>query len=141
MPSYYFLSLKDYMVNSDFIIIPIILALIIPILYMFKSTTYLASYKPFVILLSIISVAFLELRVYPYVFGYSNNPAFIPDVLTDSAMQYLALIISVVGGTWLVLMMIYYGYVSNHRMAKSYHQGRHREIKQTNTTKTKFLVI
>ena len=135
MPSYYFLSLKDYMVNSDFIIIPIILALIIPILYMFKSTTYLASYKPFVILLSIISVAFLELRVYPYVFGYSNNPAFIPDVLTDSAMQYLALIISVVGGTWLVLMMIYYGYVSNHRMAKIIPPRETQRDKTANTTK------
>jgi cytochrome d ubiquinol oxidase subunit II len=118
MPSYYSITTKDYMVNNAYIIIPIVLALIIPVLYIFKSTTYLASYKPFIIILSIISIAFLELRVYPYVFGNANIVVYVPAVLTDSPMEYLAFIISAIGGTWLVLMMIYYAYVSNHRIAK-----------------------
>jgi cytochrome d ubiquinol oxidase subunit II len=117
MPSYYSITTKDYTVNSSLIVIPIILALIIPVLYAFKQTTYIASYKPFVILVTIIALTFIELREYPYVFGNANISAFIPAVTTDSAMEYLAFIISVVGGVWLVLMMIYYGYVSNHRIA------------------------
>ena len=63
-------------------------------------------------------MAFLELKQYPYVFGNANMVAYIPAVTTNSAMEYLAFIISVVGGIWLVLMMIYYAYVSNHRIAK-----------------------
>lgn len=118
MPSYYYLSLKDYTGNSYYIIVPIILSLIIPILYAFKETTYLASYKPFVILLMVVSIIFMELREYPYVFGYSNNPAYIPSIITDGPMQYLDLLVTVIGGTWLILMMIYYAYVSNHRIAK-----------------------
>ena len=117
MPSYYSITAKDYTVNSSLIIIPIILALIIPILYAFRQTTYIASYKPFIILVTIISLTFIELREYPFVFGNANISAYIPAVTTDSAMEYLAFIISVVGGIWLVLMMIYYGYVSNHRIA------------------------
>ncbi len=118
MPSYYYLSLKDYMVNSDYIIVPIILALLIPVLYAFKKTTYLASYKPFVIILMMISITFIELREYPYVFGYSNNIAYIPSIITDGPMQHLDLIIDIIGGTWLILMMIYYAFVSNHRISK-----------------------
>ncbi len=116
MPSYYSLSVRDYMVNSGLIIIPILLALVIPVFYMFKQTTNIASYKPFIIIMGIISITFIELRAYPYVFGFSNNPAYIPDVITNSPMLHLAFIISVVGGIWLVLMMVYYAFVSNHRM-------------------------
>jgi cytochrome d ubiquinol oxidase subunit II len=122
MPSYYSMTTKDYTVNNALIVIPIILALIIPILYAFKGTAYLASYKPFVVILTIISVTFLELKDYPYVFGNSNIAAYIPSVTTDSAMEYLAFIISVAGGIWLVLMMVYYAYVSNHRIAKLIHE-------------------
>ncbi|MEM0139729.1 MAG: hypothetical protein QXZ44_03860 [Ferroplasma sp.] len=118
MPSYSAMSGKDYSLNADLIIIPIIIALIIPILYAFKETTYLASYKPFMILLTIISITFLELREYPIVFGYANYPGNIPMVITDSPMLYLAFLISAIGGTWLVAMMIYYAYVSNHRITK-----------------------
>ncbi|WP_337859831.1 hypothetical protein [Ferroplasma sp.] len=118
MSSYYSITAKDYTVNNIYIIIPIILALIIPILYIFKETTYIASYKPFIILLTIISLVFLELKEYPYVFGNANIVSYIPAVTTDTPMQYLVFLISFIGGTWLVLMMIYYAYVSNHRIAK-----------------------
>jgi len=118
MPSYYSISAKDYSVNNALIVIPIVLALVIPILYAFKGTTHLASYKPFIVILTIISITFLELKAYPYVFGSANMAAYIPKVTTNSAMEYLAFIISVVGGIWLVFMMIYYAYVSNHRIAR-----------------------
>ena len=133
MPSYYSITAGDYTLNNAFIGIPIVLALIIPLLYAFKGTTYLASYKPFVVILTIISVAFLELKEYPYVFGNANMAAYIPAVTTNSAMEYLAFIISVVGGTWLVLMMIYYAYVSNHRIAKFIPE--HSTAKKTAETK------
>ncbi len=118
MPSYYYISAKDYTVNNAFIVVPIVMALIIPLLYAFKETSPLASYKPFIVILTIISITFLELKTYPYVFGNANIVAYIPAVTTDSAMEYLAFIISVVGGIWLVLMMVYYAYVSNHRIAR-----------------------
>ena len=35
------------------------LALVIPILYAFKGTTHLASYKPFIVILTIISITIL----------------------------------------------------------------------------------
>jgi cytochrome d ubiquinol oxidase subunit II len=118
MPSYYSISAADYTVNNVFIVVPIIIALVIPLMYAFKETTYIASYKPFVVIVTIIALVFLELKEYPYVFGNANMSAYIPHVTTDSAMEYLALIISLAGGIWLVLMMIYYAYVSNHRITK-----------------------
>lgn len=117
MPSYYSITAKDYTVNSALIVIPIVLALIIPILYAFKQTNNIASYKPFIILVTIIALVFIELREYPYVFGNANIVPYIPNVTTDSSMRYVAFLISLFGGLWLVLMMIYYGYVSNHRIA------------------------
>ncbi len=132
--SYTVLSSGDKVVNGGLIIIPVVLTLIIPVLYMFRQTTYIASYKPFVIILFIISITFLELMTYPYVYGFSNMKIYIPFVITNSAMQHLNFIISVIGGIWLILMMIYYGYVSNNRIAKLIPETEKKPAKETKKT-------
>ncbi len=115
--SFTYLSLisADHSVNKDLIVIPIVLTLIIPILFSIKKTTYVASYKPLYIIFTIVSVTFLELIVYPYVYG---GKVYVPNVVTNSAVLTMDFYISVGGGIWLILMMIYYGFVSNHRIAK-----------------------
>jgi cytochrome d ubiquinol oxidase subunit II len=94
---------------GDYMILPVIITLAVPLLYMGKSTTHLASYKPFWFVAVAVAVLFLELPITKIVGGaYSIN-----HFASTNSMQAANFWLSLIGGILFVLLMIMYAYVYN----------------------------
>ena len=94
---------------GDYMILPVIITLAVPLLYMYKPTTQFASYKPFWFLAMVIAVLFLELPITRIAGGAFPITVF---ASTDS-MQITNFWLSIIGGIIFLLLMIMYAYVYN----------------------------
>jgi len=94
---------------GDYMILPVIITIAIPLLYMYKPTTNLASYKPFWFIVMTIAVLFLELPITRIVGGLLP----ITDFASSPSMQFANFWLSVIGGIIFLLLMIMYAYVYN----------------------------
>jgi cytochrome d ubiquinol oxidase subunit II len=94
---------------GDYMILPVIIAIAIPLLYMYKPTTNLASYKPFWFIVMTIAVLFLELPITRIAGGaYSINT-----FASSNSMLVANFWLSMIGGILFLLLMIMYAYVYN----------------------------
>jgi len=103
------IATADKVPSSDlyFLIIPVILTLMFPILYRIKSTTNIASYKPLFFVLMVISIFIIEEPV-----TYIAGGAFpLTDFASANSTLSMNIIISGIGGSMFVLLMIMYSYV------------------------------
>ena len=96
---------------GDYMILPVIITLAVPLLYMGKSTTHLASYKPFWFVAVTIAVLFLELPITKIDGGALPITASI--LVSTPSMQEANFWLSMIGGILFVLLMIMYAYVYN----------------------------
>ncbi len=96
---------------GDYMILPVIITLAVPLLYMGKSTTHLASYKPFWFVAVAIAVLFLELPITKIDGGALPITASI--LVSTPSMQEANFWLSMIGGILFVLLMIMYAYVYN----------------------------
>ena len=94
---------------GDYMILPVIITLAVPLLYMGKSTTHLASYKPFWFVAVTIAVLFLELPITRIDGGAFPINAF----ASTNSMQAANFWVSIIGGILFVLLMIMYAFVYN----------------------------
>ena len=111
------IAIIDRVPSSDLylLIIPAILTILIPVLYMNKKTTNLASYKPFFFVLMVFSVFTIEIPVM-----YIAGGAF-PVSAFQSAPSMLAFnfYMSILGGIIFLLFMAMYAYVYSNNPVKS----------------------
>ena len=94
---------------GDYMILPVIITLAVPLLYMGKSTTHLASYKPFWFAAVTIAVLFLELPITRIAGGAYPINAF----ASTNSMQAANFYLSIIGGILFLLLMIMYAFVYN----------------------------
>jgi cytochrome d ubiquinol oxidase subunit II len=92
-----------------YMILPVIITLAIPLLYMAKSTTHLASYKPFWFVAVTISVLFMELPIT----RIAGNAYSINAFASPNSMQTANFWLSIIGGILFVLLMVMYAFVYN----------------------------
>lgn len=92
-----------------YMILPVIITVAIPLLYMYKPTTHFASYKPFWFLSMTIAVLSLELPVTNIAGGAFPITAF----ASTNSMQAANFWLSLIGGIIFLLLMIMYAYVYN----------------------------
>ncbi len=92
-----------------YMIIPVIITLAVPLLYMYRPTTNLASYKPFWFIAITIAVLSLELPITRIVGNTYSITAF----ASTNSMQFANFWLSVIGGIIFLLLMIMYAYVYN----------------------------
>ncbi|AAT43450.1 hypothetical protein [Picrophilus oshimae] len=110
----YGLTFNDKLLSIDYLLIPVIIGIIIPVLYIFDKTTYLASYKPFFFVLMIIGIFFLE-----YPVNYIAAGAFPVKIFESPApMLGFNIILSIAGGIGVTLLMIAYSFVYNNGSLK-----------------------
>ncbi len=94
---------------GDYMILPVIITLAVPLLYMYKPTTQFASYKPFWFLAMVIAVLFLELPITRIAGGTFPITVF----ASTNSMQIANFWLSIIGGIIFLLLMIMYAYVYN----------------------------
>ncbi len=94
---------------GDYMILPVIITLAVPLLYMYKPTTQFASYKPFWFLAMVIAVLFLELPITRIAGGAFPITVF----ASTNSMQIANFWLSIIGGIIFLLLMIMYAYVYN----------------------------
>ncbi len=111
---FYGLTMHDKIISLDYIIIPVIIGILIPVLYIFNKTTYLASYKPFFFVLMIIGIFFIEYPVNYIAAGAFPVSAF----ESPSPMLGFNIILSIAGGIGVTLLMIAYSLVYNNGSVK-----------------------
>ncbi len=111
MDAYAYMSIAslDKASAGAYIILPFILTLAIPLLYMYKPTTHLASYKPFWFIMITIAVFSLELPVTKIAGGAFPINAF----ASVNSMQAANFYLSIIGGIIYILLMVMYAYVYN----------------------------
>ena len=94
---------------GDYMILPVIITMAVPMLYMYKPTTQFASYKPFWFLAMVIAVLFLELPITRIAGGTFPITVF----ASTNSMQIANFWLSIIGGIIFLLLMIMYAYVYN----------------------------
>jgi cytochrome d ubiquinol oxidase subunit II len=94
---------------GDYMVLPVIITLAVPLLYMYKPTTEFASYKPFWFLAIVIAVLFLELPITRIAGGAFPITVF----ASTNSMQIANFWLSIIGGIIFLLLMIMYAYVYN----------------------------
>ena len=94
---------------GDYMVLPVIITLAVPLLYMYKPTTEFASYKPFWFLAIVIAVLFLELPITRIAGGAFPITVF----ASTNSMQIKNFWLSIIGGIIFLLLMIMYAYVYN----------------------------
>jgi cytochrome d ubiquinol oxidase subunit II len=94
---------------ADYMVVPVIITLAVPLLYMYKPTTHIASYKPFWFLAVTVAVLFLELPITRIAGGAYPISAF----ASTNSMQVANFWLSIIGGIIFLLLMILYAFVYN----------------------------
>ena len=94
---------------GDYMVLPVIITLAVPLLYMYKPTTEFASYKPFWFLAIVIAVLFLELPITRIAGGAFPITVF----ASTNSVQIANFWLSIIGGIIFLLLMIMYAYVYN----------------------------
>ncbi len=126
----YGIAIADKVPSGDLylLIIPLILTLIIPVLYMNKRTTNIASYKPVFFILLVFAVFIIEAPV-----TYIAGGAFpISNFASANSMQAFNLYLSILGGIIFLGFMIMYAYVYANNPEKF---GMEKPLKKETVTK------
>jgi cytochrome d ubiquinol oxidase subunit II len=92
-----------------YMVIPVIITLAIPLLYMYGPSTHFASYKPFWFLAMTISILALELPIT----NIDGGSYPINDFASPNSMQIANFWLSIIGGIIFLLLMIMYAFVYN----------------------------